>query len=303
MGRQREESFDPNLPTLIVKYGTTKRKYRPLLRDVIVIGRNSGCDIGLVSPEVAPVHCVLIRLPGGWHIRDCSGRATRVNGNAITEDVLKDGDTVTVGTFSFEAHLPPVPPAVASSKVVHLERSRRRLGELAIRLRGRVRELEKDDATRQRQHDELSRMEDVMRAGRVEQTKRKAELDAYARAVKRERQQLLDLAHGDEEDAVRLRVEQEQDRRRTEQMQAEMQARLADLEAVTAALEAEREALAADREQVAREREYLDQQRRDLVRERQSERDTKMDEPPDRLAAARRVLETIKARRTQGAAQ
>src|SRR5262245_11804813 len=106
MGRPREESFDPTQPTLIVKYGTTKKKYRPLRRDLVVLGRGPACDIGLVSPEGAPVHCVLVRLSSGWIIRDCSGRATRVNGQPITEEPLRDGDTITVGTFSFEAHLP-----------------------------------------------------------------------------------------------------------------------------------------------------------------------------------------------------
>ncbi|MGL4554644.1 MAG: FHA domain-containing protein [Gemmataceae bacterium] len=301
MGRPRDESFDPKLPTLIVKYGTTKQKYRPLRRDVVVLGRGAGCDIGLVSPEVAPVHCILVRVAGGWILRDCSGRATRLNGQAVTEEPLRDGDTITIGTFSFEAHLPPQPPPGAPARYAHMERSRRRIAERAIRMRARVHELERDDAARARQQEELGRMEGLMRSARVEQEKRRAELDAFARRLKRERQQLRDVAHEEEADVVRQRVDLDHERRRMEQMQAEMQGRLTDLENVTESLEAEREALRAEQEQVVREREYLDQQRKELVRHRQAEtdKDTRVDAPTDRLESARRLLQTIKVRREQ----
>jgi hypothetical protein len=313
MGRSREESFDPTQPTLIVKYGTTKKKYRPLRRDLVVLGRGPACDIGLVSPEVAPVHCVLVRLPTGWMIRDCSGRATRVNGQAITEEPLRDGDTITVGTFSFEAHLPAESagqpagqpaaraPAVVPARFHHLEKSRRRFAERAMRLRARVRDLEKDDADRTRQHEELARMEEVLRASRADLEKRRRELDSYARHIKRERQQMRDLAHEQEADTVRQRVDLDDDRRRVQQMQAEMQARMSDLESVTETLEAERESLRAQQEQVQRERDYIDQQRKDLMRQRQVEaaRETVFDTPPDRIESARRVLQTMKMRRGQ----
>ena len=325
MAPARDETFDPAQPALIVKYGATKKKYRPLLRDIVVLGRGQGCDIGLVSPEVAPVHCVLLRLPSGWVIRDCSGRATRVNGQPIIEEPLKDGDIITLGTFSFEAHLPatstsPVVVAGAiatganpagagcgdNSRISRLERSRRKLAEQALRLRQRVRELEADDEARTRQQQELDRLEELLRAARKELTqknqaldKRQAELDAYARHLKREAQQLREQAHETEAEAVRLQVQNDQERRRLEQLQAELQARLHELEMVTDSLEAEREALSAEREQLFREREYLEEQRRLLIRERQqaeSERETKMDSP-SRIESARKLLEAIKNRR------
>jgi pSer/pThr/pTyr-binding forkhead associated (FHA) protein len=320
MVRTREESFDPSQPALIVKYGATKKKHRPLLRDVVVLGRGQGCDIGLVSPEVAPVHCVLLRLPTGWIIRDCSGRATRLNGQPITEEPLKDGDIITVGTFSFEAHLPSksgatvttgTPASTADArKIDHLERSRRKLAEQALRLRTRVRELESDDEARHRQQQELDRMEELLRSARKEAIqknqaleKRRSELDAYARHLKREAQNLRDQAHDAEADAVRMQVQNDIERRRIEQLQTELQGRLDELESVTDALEAERESLSAEREQLFREREYLEEQRRLLVRERQqgqAERDTKMDSP-SRIESARKLLDTIKNRREQAA--
>jgi chromosome segregation ATPase len=311
MARAHEESLDPTQPTLVVKYGATKKKYRPLLRDIVVLGRGQGCDIGLVSPEVAPVHCVLLRLPGGWVIRDCSGRATRLNGQPISEEPLKDGDIITIGTFSFEAHLPATATKTVSTEEMerskHLERSRRRLAEQAIRLRSRLREFEEDDATRRRQQDELNRMEDLLRSARNEAVaknqaleQRRGELDAYARHLKREAQGLREQAHELEADGVRMQVQNELERRRLEQLQSELQARLSELESVTDALEAERDALSAEREQIHREREYLEEQRRALLRERQteSERETKMDSP-SRIESARKLLDAIKMRREQ----
>src|SRR5437762_4913208 len=73
MRKKVEETIQPWQPALIVTYGNTTRKSRPLDRDVLVVGRAPGCDLGLVSPEVAPVHCLIVRLADGWHIRDCTG--------------------------------------------------------------------------------------------------------------------------------------------------------------------------------------------------------------------------------------
>src|SRR4051794_37572579 len=72
MRKDHDDRIDLNKPALIVLCGTTKRKRLPLTGDLIVLGRGAGCDLGLVSPEVAPVHCVIARLGGGWRIRDCS---------------------------------------------------------------------------------------------------------------------------------------------------------------------------------------------------------------------------------------
>src|SRR5262249_56499891 len=111
MQNDQEARIDPNKPALLVLYGATRRKCRPLTGDVTLLGRNPGCDLRLVSPKVAPVHSVIMRLATGWRIRDCSGRATRVNGKAIQDEQLNNGDVIQIGTFSFEADLPPTSPS------------------------------------------------------------------------------------------------------------------------------------------------------------------------------------------------
>jgi pSer/pThr/pTyr-binding forkhead associated (FHA) protein len=116
MRKEREDILEPDQPTLIVTYGNTTRKHRPLERDVTILGRAPGCDIGLESPEVAPVHCVIVRVLDGWRLRDCSGRlGTRLNGRSAHDELLRDEDVLQVGTFSFKLHLPAVRRPVAAA--------------------------------------------------------------------------------------------------------------------------------------------------------------------------------------------
>jgi pSer/pThr/pTyr-binding forkhead associated (FHA) protein len=114
MRKEREDRLEQGQPTLIVTYGNTTRKHRPLDRDVTVLGRAPGCDIGLESPEVAPVHCLIVRVQEGWRLRDCSGRlGTRLNGRTARDELLHDEDVLQVGTFSFKLYLPPDAQAAA----------------------------------------------------------------------------------------------------------------------------------------------------------------------------------------------
>src|SRR5262249_47178982 len=95
---------------LIVTYGGANPKTWPIHGDLVVIGRAPTCDLGLVSGEVAPVHCILFRRPEGWRGRRGGGRGTtRLNGEGLTEAPLHDGDVVQIGAFVVEARLPPVP--------------------------------------------------------------------------------------------------------------------------------------------------------------------------------------------------
>jgi pSer/pThr/pTyr-binding forkhead associated (FHA) protein len=154
MRKDSEDAMKPGQAALIVTYGNTTKKHRPLDRDILVLGRAPSCDVALVSPEVAPVHCLILRFADGWRLRDCSGgrHATRLNGRVVHEEALYDTDVLQIGTFSFEVHLPatrptPVPgttpvveerPPVALVK--RLERSRRNLVRLALKMRQRPRQ-------------------------------------------------------------------------------------------------------------------------------------------------------------------
>ncbi len=211
MRREPPDKFDPQQPALIVTYGNTKRKHRPLDREVLLLGRAAGCDLGLVAPEIAPVHCVIVRLAQGWRIRDCSGRpGTCLNGRPIHDEALRDGDIIQVGSFSFQAHLPrtalravvepvpaqgaaPVSPsAVAERK--HLERSRRNLARHALRLRRALVEGAEARHELDRRAADLDRLEGRLRAQAREQEGRAARFREDKAAIAEERAELGRLA-------------------------------------------------------------------------------------------------------------
>ena len=222
MRSQREDRLDPQQPTLIVTYGNTSRKHRPLNRDVVVVGRSTACDVGLISPEVAPIHCVLVRLAGGWRLRDCTGRsATRVNGKPAQDEPLADGDTIQVGTFSLKLHLPAdsVPVAAPAEApvaavaavgpdVARLQHSRRRWGERAVRLR---RDLRVETARREQAEAELAprlaeldQQADRLRALQRDCDRRQAQLHEAERALAADR-----AALEQERERSRSRAEEE----------------------------------------------------------------------------------------------
>lgn len=131
----------PLQPALILMYGSNDKKYRPLGREVTVIGRARGCDIGLDAADVSTIHCVVNRHPDGFFLRDYQSRSgTRLNGEVVKESVLQDGDILQIGPFSFQVHIPEKALPGGVSRVPKLIKSRKRLTRLALKLRQRLRQ-------------------------------------------------------------------------------------------------------------------------------------------------------------------
>jgi pSer/pThr/pTyr-binding forkhead associated (FHA) protein len=90
---------------------------RPLTAPFAVVGRAPGCEVRVHAPAVNPLHCALVRVPGGLMLRDLQTElGTLVNGERVTLCTVRDGDVVTVGPFEFRVHL----PASAASDVLPL---------------------------------------------------------------------------------------------------------------------------------------------------------------------------------------
>src|SRR5260370_40740583 len=111
MRQDRDTPFNPDQPTLVITYGNTTRKHRPLDRDVIVLGRSPSCDLHLMGAEVAPIHGLLLRCPGGgWSVRHFGGRiGTPINGKPLQEAIVDHADTLQLGSLTHQ--LRPPPPA------------------------------------------------------------------------------------------------------------------------------------------------------------------------------------------------
>jgi pSer/pThr/pTyr-binding forkhead associated (FHA) protein len=181
-------------PTLIVRYGNTPHRERPLEGDLIVVGRGRGCDLALSGPDIAEIHCILSRGPQGWKIRDGGSRTgTRVNGQVVKEAPLADGDLLQIGAFLFEVQLPdddgenrPLSP----EEERRLRRSRRRLGRTALRLRRRLQKQQGRAEELENRTEEMNRLADELRTrlrGCEQQT---ARLQQTERELAREREQL-----------------------------------------------------------------------------------------------------------------
>jgi chromosome segregation ATPase len=157
--RRDRNAIDPKKPALIVTYGSCPGKVRQLDQQLLVIGRAPACDLVLNSPEVSPVHCLIVRTAGGWLLRNTNPRVgTQVNGTAVQDARLADDDSLQIGTFSFKVHLPPgsndaaplptAPVAAIASvptedpRMRWLEAARERAIRLALRLRRRLRHRE-----------------------------------------------------------------------------------------------------------------------------------------------------------------
>jgi ABC-type transporter Mla subunit MlaD len=210
MSKERDDKLDPGQPALVVKCGNTKRKYRPLDRDVLILGRAPGCDLGLDAPDVALVHCLIVKAPDGWRVRDCTGRGgTRLNGKSVQDGVLGDEDVLQVGSFSFVLHLPssqrtraPDSPHLPAPHLGRMERSRRNLAQLALRLRARLAKAASveegaDELLAERQveldlqAEELRRLQDDLDA-RLDGLKRTAQEVAANNKTMQDRRQALE---------------------------------------------------------------------------------------------------------------
>jgi hypothetical protein len=256
--RTKNAGITERRPGVYLTYGNAPRRFRPLDRELTLIGNAPACDIGMDGVGVFPVHCVIIRGSDGFYVRNCAGRAsTRLNGAGIQESQLHDADLLQVGPFVLEMHLPLAGNVEDSIIVVdeiklrHIQRSRRHLGQLALSLRQRL-HAERTFGP----NDQVKR----------DLTKRQAELNLQAESL---RNQMYDS-----EQCVRRMDQAEQklvaDREALNRERAALQERVLqtekDLERRREALEAEvweeqvRQGEEAER-QLARERELLKQER------------------------------------------
>lgn len=64
----------------------------------MTIGRLAACDISLQDANVSREHAALVSVPEGWAIQDLESRnGTFVNGRAVKNAILQEGDTIRVG--------------------------------------------------------------------------------------------------------------------------------------------------------------------------------------------------------------
>jgi pSer/pThr/pTyr-binding forkhead associated (FHA) protein len=277
MSRKNEDVLDPGQPALIVTYGNTTRKHRPLDSEVLVIGQSRACDMGLASPEVAPVHCLIVRGASGWRIRDCGSRCgTRVNGKAVQEAELHDGDAIQIGPFSFQAHLPhrqppaAIPVATATPSVLpRVQRSRRNLALIALRIRRRLqaeRAVARQTLSQQPETLREKQRECATRAARLEEAERELaaararheqEVAAFQKQTADREKQMADEEKLLETSGSALALANELEAKRLNEWRHQLEEYAEQLEHSRQAIIAEESRLAEVRDKVTREQRDL----------------------------------------------
>src|SRR6478672_11873960 len=98
-----------------------------VLKDMIVIGRKSDCDLCLDHKGVSKLHCVLVKTDGLLMLRDLgSTNGTRVNGTRVRRAALLPKDKISFANFHFQVHLgPPDEPVIPTEHTQAID-----LGEL-----------------------------------------------------------------------------------------------------------------------------------------------------------------------------
>src|SRR5947209_5226464 len=311
--RKDRNQIDPKKPALILTYGSCPGKVRPLDRDFLVIGRAPACDLVLNSPEVSPVHCLLIKTREGWLLRNTNPRVgTQLNGEAVQDVRLVDDDSLQIGTFSFKVHLPPTAdsgpvPAAApvadvapvtplpGTKTRRLQASRQRLVRLAWNLRRRL-----------HQHRAMARIEKQSMAQREADLEQRAQaLDARQRECENLLAQLeeqqADVNDGRQE-VLDAAAALEVSRRAAEpvapsEMLAELEARKAELDSFARHLQEQRQEADAALDAQRAENEQLRRRLAELERDAPDRVNLDAPEaPPDaELDAARGQLEALRA--------
>jgi pSer/pThr/pTyr-binding forkhead associated (FHA) protein len=237
------DSFDPTQAALIVTYGAALRRRRPLDRDLVLVGQARGCDLPLAAPEIADVHCAIVRTPEGWFVRDCGSRVgTRVNGKPIQHVRLDDGDVLQLGRFAFQAYLPDTAalPAPASNADRNSRQNiRRRLLGLALRLRQRLHQERQARPQRQPGADRAALQADLARQAEQLRDRLRACEQRETKLVEAEQNLANDIAALERETEKSLQriaaAEQELQHRQAE-FEAEMQARRRELDQAAAAV-------------------------------------------------------------------
>ncbi|GAB4138286.1 MAG: FHA domain-containing protein [Planctomycetaceae bacterium] len=80
----------------------------PLLKNHLIVGRRSRCDVSLRFPNVSSHHCELEFLDGYWIIRDLGSRnGIKVNGTRCDSKWLMPGDIVSIAKHRYEISYTP----------------------------------------------------------------------------------------------------------------------------------------------------------------------------------------------------
>lgn len=234
------EAAEDHLPALLVTFGSTSNRRRPLTRHATLIGRNRCCDIRVDSPEVSGLHCLISRHVGGLTLRDCDSRGgVIVNGHPVREAELCNGDRVQVGPFTFEVSIPvvPVTPSVITAPAPQAKDESETLRQSLAEKDEQARCLQQHIASVEGERDRLAAQIHQLRDEIDELQEARADNEAEeVESLRREREE-------QQASADRVKQEIEESRRREESLLAERDELRREIESIReASVKVDREA-------------------------------------------------------------
>lgn len=88
----------------------------PLLKDKLLIGRRSTCDISLKFPNVSTHHCEIELTNGYWFVKDLASRnGIKINGSRCDSGFLHPDDEISFAKHTYTISYQPTgeaPPPV-----------------------------------------------------------------------------------------------------------------------------------------------------------------------------------------------
>jgi pSer/pThr/pTyr-binding forkhead associated (FHA) protein len=195
MGTTTDSMVTPSVsspvePALVVAFGATTNKRRPLTKPSTLIGRNRCCDIRVESPEISGLHCLISRHAEGLTLRDCDSKSgVIVNGQVCREAELRDGDQIQIGPFSFVVSLPSAGLSVAA------DRSSVEQPRIEEELEKRIEQeknLQRHIASVEAERDRLATQAQELRAELNRSSNKIHELDAAYSQIDRLKSELVD---------------------------------------------------------------------------------------------------------------
>ena len=92
-----------------------------LTKPETVVGRHMTADLRLPLPDVSRHHCRFVHADGQWQVYDLNSlNGVFVNGQRTPHSVLRHGDTVRLGgfTFNIEMNSPTVALPAAGNRII-----------------------------------------------------------------------------------------------------------------------------------------------------------------------------------------
>jgi pSer/pThr/pTyr-binding forkhead associated (FHA) protein len=268
----------PSLGEVVIVSGRQAGMRRSLTSVVTLLGRDGQCDLRLHAEDVGAVHCAVVCLPDGIHLRDLgSPGGTLVNGRPFGAGPVAPDDLITVGPFQFRVELSAAAGEEPPINRAALEAERDALRIQAAAVAAQQSALTEEENRLRQRRSALEKQKEQL-AGHLEQRRQHlVELQDQLRHDRAALNEETEAARREHEQTRQVLVQERESLRQSQHQTERTRTRLLDLrqrlkrrwhrhwDAQVASQAARASELADERERLRREAEAIRQDRATLV--------------------------------------